>query len=146
MIKGLLGTHSKENTSEETITLSIEQEKQMISGIIDDTITFSSEEPVQYLSVSISQLESLQDLPSFKEYSHIHKQAHKFASRYEGSVEIFVQLVNTDDEFSLSLHTVDYTGKLSNEAVKDFCQTFRTDIHSTFDIESDDPTMTIYPH
>jgi hypothetical protein len=105
-----------------------------------------NESRVCYVEVTTSELVELSELECFVD-SHRHSKAVAFAKRWSDDVDVLVRIEDYED-VCVELKEVIFTGEITNEVVRNFAQSFRSDMYATFDPlaeEHDEPHLSVEP-
>jgi len=142
------------------VSLSKEEKKTLIADAIREEIDNSyqnatgtrlTDEWEEYFTrLSAEKIRELERFCTTKEYfsPHEYEKALNLSERYENA-KVTVCIRNTDDGFSLNVHSLYVEPPLSNDIVEDFIKTFRNSINTTIDPLANDheiPVLKLYIH
>ena len=127
-------------------------ERQIVRGILahrDRAVSFLNDPHLDrlYLNVSVEDLNELRELDCFDKCPFDGKKAVKLANQHPEAVEVYIEIVDTADEFTVGLEYVSAT-EFTNEIVGAFAKSFYKSIDATFDPlaeRHDEPCLTIRP-
>lgn len=153
MSGGLLQRICNRDETEEDEDTQRKEQRQIVRGILadnEDVLEFfdtPSENNRLYVQVDTDTLNELKELDCFDECSFDGRRAIGWANRHSKNVEVYVEIIDTDETFSVELEYVGST-TLDNEMISDFADRFHRSISTTFDPlgeDHDEPCLIVRP-
>lgn len=152
MSGGLLQRICKTDQAEVDVESKQKEQRQIVRGILahnDDFLEFldSRTDERVFIEVSVETVNELKELDCFDSRSIDGQRAIGWANRHSDSVEVFIEVVDSDEEFSVELEYVGAT-TVTNDMISDFADRFHRSIASTFDPLAEDheePQLVVRP-